>query len=77
MSWKAEVIADSSGHWVANGLRFATEAEAQAYGRDLYSRWTLVTAVRAVESEDPVTQAWIEGRLVWLEKGQEHDNSAA
>jgi hypothetical protein len=54
MSYKAEVIADSSGEWVSNGLAFATEEEAHAYGRDLMGRWTLVREVRTVESDEPV-----------------------
>ena len=40
--WKAEVLADSSGRYSTNGLCFRTKAEAEAYARDLASRWTLV-----------------------------------
>ena len=54
MSYKAEVIADSSGKWVSNALRFATLAEAESYGHELASRWMAVRQVRAVESADPV-----------------------
>jgi hypothetical protein len=52
-SFKAEVIADSSGKWVANAVRLATREEAEAYGRNLFDRWTLVRQVRVAESEDP------------------------
>jgi hypothetical protein len=55
-SWKAEVIADSSGKWFGNELRFATEEEAKQYAIDLASRWTLVTDWRVVESDDPVNR---------------------
>lgn len=55
-SYKAEVIADSSGTWAGNALRFATEAEAEDYVAGLASRWTLVTATRVIESGDPVTR---------------------
>lgn len=55
MSYKVEVIADSSGTWAGNGLRFATEEEAAAYAVDLASRWTLVRETRVVPSDDPVT----------------------
>ncbi len=55
-SFVVEVIADNSGQWVANGLRFATEAEADAYGKDLWSRWTLVQKFRVVPSTDPVNR---------------------
>ena len=35
MSYAAEVIADNSGKFCGNSLRFATEHEAQEYVRDL------------------------------------------
>jgi len=55
-SWMAEVIADSSGKWCGNGLRFATKEEAGKYGADLSSRWTAVREWRVVESPDKVTE---------------------
>lgn len=55
MSFKPEVVADSSGTWAGNALRFATADEAEAYVRDLAARWTLVIATRVVESDDPVS----------------------
>jgi hypothetical protein len=56
MSYKVDVIADDSGEWVGNALRFETKKEAEEYGRDLFSRWTLVREWRAVPSKDPVTE---------------------
>jgi hypothetical protein len=56
MSWKAEVIADSSGKFCGNGLRFATRREAETYARDLANRWTLVSEWRVVESDEPVNE---------------------
>jgi hypothetical protein len=58
MSYKVEVIADSSGKWAGNQLRFATRKEAEAYGSDLAMRWTLVRETRVVESDEPVTHAF-------------------
>jgi hypothetical protein len=58
MSWAPEVIADDSGKWAGNRLRFATEAEAKAHVRNLFMRWTLVTETRVVESADPVNFRW-------------------
>ncbi len=55
-SFAAEVIADGSGQWVGNQLRFATEAEAETYAKDLYSRWTAVREFRVVPSIDLVNQ---------------------
>jgi hypothetical protein len=56
MSFKAEVIADESGKWVGNALRFATKVKAEEYARDLMSRWMAVREWRVVRSSDPVTE---------------------
>lgn len=56
VSYAPEVIADSSGKWTGNGLRFATKAEAEAWVLDLSMRWTLVRETRVVESTDPVNR---------------------
>lgn len=50
--WKVEVIADNSGQWVGNGLRFGTAEEAGEYGIDLASRWTAVRDWRVVEAKE-------------------------
>jgi len=68
-SFKPEVIADSSGKWCGNGLRFATHAEALASARDLMRRWTLVTDYRASESNDPVNYEWRDSALVRIADG--------
>jgi hypothetical protein len=57
-SWGVVVQADSSGKWSGNQLRFTTEEEAQHYGRDLYSRWTLVTAWKTIRTTDDVCTRW-------------------
>jgi hypothetical protein len=62
-SFACEVIADSSGKWAGNALRFATEAEAQTYVNDLARRWTLVREARVVESDDPVNYKIMGGKL--------------
>lgn len=49
--FKVEVIADSSGQWCGNGMRFATREEAETYARDLEWRWTAVREWRVVEGE--------------------------
>lgn len=56
MSWKAEVIADNSGEWVPNGMRFKTRLGARDYAKDLMRRWTAVRKWRVVKSEDAVTE---------------------
>lgn len=55
-SFKAEVIADSSGKWVSNMLRFPSRERAENYVADLMMRWTSVTDTRVVECDDPVTE---------------------
>ena len=63
MSWKPQVQVSGEGDkWHDNRVRFATEEEAKASASDLYSRWMLVTAFRAVESEDPVTYERVDGK---------------
>ena len=64
MSYKAEVVADSSGKWSGNDIRLPTEDQAEAYAVDLACRWTLVTDRRVVESDDPVNYKFIGGKLV-------------
>jgi hypothetical protein len=66
VSFKAEVIADGTGNWCGNALRFATQAEAEAYVSDLMWRWTAVRNTRVIVVNDPVTAEWKDGRLVNL-----------
>lgn len=54
MSFVPEVIADGSGTWNRNALRFATEKEAQGWVDNLRRNWTLVIDTRVVETDDPV-----------------------
>ena len=62
MSWKPQVQVRGEDKWHSNGLAFATKEEAEASAADLYSRWTLTTAHRAVESEDPISYERVDGR---------------
>jgi hypothetical protein len=54
MSWKPEVIANSSCKWCGNALRFATREEAETNVRDLMMRWFAVRDTRVVKSDDAV-----------------------
>jgi hypothetical protein len=58
MSYKAEFLADRTGSWVSNQLRFATEQEARAY---LVSRRIAVRDIRVVESDEPVNCTYNKG----------------
>jgi hypothetical protein len=62
MSWKPEVIADNSGKWYGNALRFATKAEAESSAYDLACSWTVVRDWRVVECDDPVNYRLVDGR---------------
>lgn len=62
-SYAAEVVADSSGEFCGNMLRFATVEEAETYVADLRRRWTLVTETRVVPTGDPVTHEIVDGVL--------------
>lgn len=66
-SYAAEVIADNSGKFCGNALRFATKEEAEAYAKDLMGRWTLVREWRTVESQDAVNYKWADGRASRIE----------
>ena len=55
MSYKVEVIADSSGEWCSNAIRYETREAAVAAEISLFMRWTAVRESRVVESDDPVT----------------------
>ena len=64
MSFKPEVIADSSGQWCGNALRFATREEAEANIRDLMMRWFAVRETRVLESNDPVNYRYVDHKLI-------------
>jgi hypothetical protein len=66
-SFKPEVIADSSGTWAGNALRFETELEAKTYVEELAMRWIMVRDTRVVPSADPVNYRIVDGRLERLE----------
>jgi len=67
MSYAAEVVADASGEWTGNAMRFATKTEASLYGSDLRDRWFAVRDVRVVHSDDPVNYAIVDGKLTAVE----------
>jgi hypothetical protein len=63
VSYAPEVIADSTGNWTGNSLRFGTREEAEGNVRNLYSRWTSVRETRVVESGDAVNYRWTDKGL--------------
>jgi hypothetical protein len=51
--FRVDVSADDSGVWCCNALEFKTREEANAYGLDLYRRWTAVHGWRVVPTSTP------------------------
>jgi hypothetical protein len=64
MSFAPEVRTTDNGPFAGNGLRFATEAEAQKWLDDLIMRWYAVTDTRVVESTDPVNYKITENNML-------------
>lgn len=71
MSYAGEVIADGSGKFCGNSLRFATEGEAKQYVTDLGRRWTLVRETRVVESDDAVTHEIVDDVLTRINREEQ------
>ena len=55
MSYRVVVKAKGETQFVGNAIRFDTESEAKAYGKDLESRWMAVSEWKVEASDDPVT----------------------
>jgi hypothetical protein len=55
MAFQAEFKEIGGQKFYTNALVFATEKEAEAYARDLFSRWMGVDEWRVVEVDKPVT----------------------
>lgn len=68
--YKVEVIADSSGEWCGNGMRFATVEEATAYGTNLAWRWTLVREFRVVDTNPGLRDG---NGVPWKDKPEDDD----
>jgi len=64
ISWRADVIADSSGKWVGDTLRVASQREVSSYLQDLTYRGAAVSYERVVESSDPINHRWTEHGLL-------------
>ncbi len=71
MSWKPEVIADNTGKWLDNALRFATRAEAQARAQHMHETWMAVRDYRATRSRDPVNYRYLDGALIPVDSAED------
>lgn len=71
MSFKPEVIADSSGKWCGNALRFPTGSPPRKRPKPRWLIWPVagfLCETRAVESDDPINYSWRNGKLIAVEK---------
>jgi len=62
-SYKVAVYTFGDAKPTYNGLRFATEAEARIYARDLFSRWQVVREYSIDESDDAPNYEIVDGKL--------------
>lgn len=62
-SYAPQVRTGNDPKFYGNALRFATQAEAEANVADLAGRWFLVVATQVVESDDPPSHTYVDGKL--------------
>jgi hypothetical protein len=74
-SYIPEFMIDASGIYHEHYTRFSTEAEAEAYGRDLAYRVTTIRAMRVATSDAPPTHRWVDGRLIELKLNQKGESN--
>ena len=67
MSFKTAVQVKEESRWTYNGLFFATSEEAEAWGRDLSRRWSLLEKWEAQTSNEPVNYKYENGQLIKVE----------
>ena len=61
-SYKVGCKTSGDRNWAYNALRFATEAEAAAYGADLFSRGLALREYEVHPSDDEPTDTWPRSR---------------
>lgn len=59
--FKMEVIADNSGTWAGNAMKYNTPEEAEQAAKDLMCRWLLVRYWRVVNIETEEVVKKMEG----------------
>lgn len=64
---QADKRAGYPGPGSSNALRFATAAEAEEYGRDLYSRWMGLARYEVQPSDEPVNYRMVDGHAYSLQ----------
>lgn len=64
MNYAVEVIADSSEQFCGNALRFPSVEAAEAYGKDLWARWTAVRSWRVIRFIFAGWGGWVRREIV-------------
>ena len=64
MSYAPEVQTDFTGKWYGNGVRFETQAEAEAWVFDRSMRWSSVRDTRVVKSDDEANYRLVNDSMV-------------
>jgi hypothetical protein len=65
-SYAPQVRTGNDPKFYGNALRFATRLEAEQNVANLADRWMLVVATQVVESDDPPSHTWVDGKLQTL-----------
>jgi hypothetical protein len=65
--FRVDVLATGETRWAHNALTFPTTAEAEAYARDLYSRWMMMERASVVPVDHPEREPYVSGERteVW------------
>ena len=58
MSFKVEVQAVGENSWHTNGIVLSNPVQAQAYGQNLWQRWTGCEKFRVIESDETPNYRW-------------------
>jgi hypothetical protein len=56
-AFRVDCAVRGESRYASNALTFATEEDAEAYARDLYSRWTMLESWRVVPVDTPQKEA--------------------
>jgi len=62
MGFKLGVKTEGDTNWVSNALCFATEKEAEEYGKDLFSRWMAMKETKVLPSDEPINYQFVDGK---------------
>ena len=59
--FRVDILASGETRWATNALKFDSETEAEAYARNLYSRWMSMERASVVPVDSPEREAYVSG----------------